>query len=150
MFGTLVNVIQKVNVLPHERYDNFIKVLDKMVEMNHHLRDECIDEKCLWPRFHADKNELVRNGTYQNVRIEKDSSSSMYQTRFAVAQSTAGVQKDPIEQCQDNVAIILTHMEDLRNEVFDSSTIDLIEKICFVTDLHSKIVDAKIVGREQR
>ena len=148
VFGTLVNIVQQVNILPHERYDNFIKVLDKMFRMISQVDDTCIGEKCVWPRYHADKNEMVKNGTYQNVEIEKDSNTSMYQTRFAVAQLSIDVQMDPIQQCQDNIVILLTRLEkDLRNEVFESSTVDLIEKIRFITDLHSLAKDVVKRGR---
>ena len=48
MFGTFVNMVQKVNVLPYERYDNSMKVLDKMAKMtNLHSHDQCNENQCL-------------------------------------------------------------------------------------------------------
>ena len=148
VFGTLVNVVQKVNILPHERYNNFVKVLDKMVKMTDQMNDVCIDDNCLWPRFHADIKELSEHELYQNVKIQRDSSSAMYQTRFAVTQTTIDLQTDPIQQSRDNVAILLKRMvTDLRNEVFEPTTIALIEKIRFMSDLHSLAKDLTKRGR---
>ncbi len=139
MFGMFVNVVQKVNVLPHERYDNSIKVLDKMAKMKSvSSHDQCKENQCLWPRYHTDVKEILENRTYQNVKIENDTSASMYQTRFAVAQNTANVQRDPIKQAQDNLQILVTRLEkDLRAEVFPKDTVELIERIRFLTDLKS-------------
>ena len=150
IFGTFVNVVQKVNVLPHERYDSSIKVLDKMAKMirliNSH--DQCNENQCLWPRLHADVTEILDNGKYQEVKIEKDRCSSMYQTRFAIAQNTANVQKDPIKQAHDNLLILITRLEkDLRADVFQKSTVELIERIRFLTDLNSLAKEVLNKGR---
>ena len=139
MFGMFVNVVQKVNVLPHERYDGAVQVLDtmgKMIKVSSH--EKCNNEDCLWPSYHKDVKEIVENGIFQNVKIDKNSSSAIYQTRFAQNAASAAVQTDPIKQTHDNLLLLLTRLEkDLRTEVFDESTVKLIEKIRFVTDLKS-------------
>ena len=104
IFGVLVNYVQKVNILPHERYDSFLKILDKMVEMKGQMDDSCEDDNCLWPRYHADRNKLIECDTYQGVEIKKDSSSAIYQTRFAAARSNATLQTDPVQQTRQNIA----------------------------------------------
>ena len=148
MFGLFVNIVQKVNVLPHERYDDSMKVLDKMARMkNLQAHDQCNANQCLWPRYHADVKEILEDGTYQKVKIERNTSESMYQTRFAVSQNSANVQMDPISQTRDNLQILLTRLEkDLRAEAFERSTIELIERIRFVTDLQSLAKDVLSKG----
>ena len=45
LFGIFVNEVQKVNVLPHERYDNALKVLDRMKDMKPHIdHDDCVEK----------------------------------------------------------------------------------------------------------
>ena len=44
MFGALVNVVQKVNILAHERYDNFVKIVDKMSLMKNQMDDVCLND----------------------------------------------------------------------------------------------------------
>ena len=82
-----------------------------------------------------DLKELIKSETYQKLKIGRNSSTVMYQTRFSVTQNQATVQKDPIKQTQDNILILLTRLEkDLGAEVFDTSTIELIERNRFLTD----------------
>jgi hypothetical protein len=89
----------------------------------------------------------METDTYQNVKIEKDSSTATYQTRFAVAQSSATVQRDPIKQTHDNILMLLTRLEkDLRAEVFNKTTVQLIERIRFVTDIKSLAKEVKQKG----
>ena len=61
-FGSFVNIIQKVDILPHERYNGAIKILAKMVKMKNQLscHEKCMENKsCLWPNYHEDKKNLT-------------------------------------------------------------------------------------------
>ena len=50
----------------------------------------------------------------------------------------AELEKDPVKQAEDNIKILITRLEkDLRKGVFPNETIELIEKIRFITDLRS-------------
>lgn len=142
MFGMFVNVVQKVNVLPHERYDSAIQVLDTMAKMKSLTpHEKCETESCLWPSYHKDVRDdrkMIENEASQNIKIDKNSSSAHYQTRFAKNAAAAGLQTDPIKQTQDNILLLVTRLEkDLRAEVFDETTVKLIEKIRLLTDLKS-------------
>ena len=65
MFGLFVNVVQKVNVLPHERYDNAIQVLDTMAKMKKlSSHEKCDNESCLWPSYHKDVKEMIENEAF--------------------------------------------------------------------------------------
>ena len=62
----------------------------------------------------------------------------MYQTRFAKNEAAAALQTDPIKQTHDNLLLLLTRLEkDLRTEVFDETTVKLIERIRFLAYLKS-------------
>ena len=140
-FGAFVNTVQKVDILPHERYDNAMKVLDKMVKVKNQIssHDRCIESgTCLWPNYHEDQSKLEENGTYQNVKVDRDRDTKLYQTRLAVGTESAELEKDPIRQAEDNVRILIAQLErDLRKEVFSKETIKVIERVRFLTDLRS-------------
>ena len=131
-----------INLVPLcERYDNAMKVLDKMVKMKNQIssHDRCIESgTCLWPNYHEDQSKLKENGTYQNVKVDRDRDTKLYQTRLAVATESAELEKDPIRQAEDNVRILIARLErDLRKEVFSKETIEVIERVRFLTDLRS-------------
>ena len=150
-FGSFVNVIQKVNVLPHERYDGAMKVLAKIAKMKNQIsnQDKCVENGiCLWPNYHEDQIKLRESGTYQNVKVEKDRDTRLYQTRLAVVAEMAEVEKDPVNQAEDNIRILVTRLEkNLREEVFSETTVESIEKIRFVTDLRSLSKEVMDKGR---
>jgi hypothetical protein len=63
LFGHAVNVLQTVNMLPHEKYDKFIAIINDLVNMVSSISDHSLcrqnpDEKCMWPDFHKDVTEL--------------------------------------------------------------------------------------------
>ena len=77
-YGKIVNVAQMVNVLPHERFDLFMKevsVLDKMAKcLTSHkncgtLVEENAKVKCLLPLLHADKESLQNKGEIRNIPV---------------------------------------------------------------------------------
>ena len=77
------------------------------------------------PNYHSDLVQLIKNGNYQNEKIEKDRPMRMYQTRLAVVAETADIEKDPLKQAEDNLRILITRLEkDLRKEVFRRNCCD--------------------------
>ena len=69
-FGKFVNVLQKIDVLPKQRYDDSMKILDEMTDMSKKIDHSTCAEiakleaikcsknpdtfpiKCVWPRYH--------------------------------------------------------------------------------------------------
>lgn len=46
-YGELINVVQKVNSLPHERFDAFLHICDKMKKMPEKIsHEECGSQSC--------------------------------------------------------------------------------------------------------
>ena len=102
-FGAFVNVIQKVNILPHERSDGDLKVLDRMAKMKSQILISCHAKclgtvVCLWKKYHDDQMKLKESGTYQTVSIENDRDTQLYQTRLAVVTEMEDLEKDPVKQ----------------------------------------------------
>ena len=113
VFGRFVNVIQKLSVLPHERYDNALKVLDHMVVMKNQIDHEaCVQTKpkphCVWPRYHEDRKTILESETYQGVSVTAQRSSTMYQTRLSTSSKDVEIQSNSVEQVQDDVTILVT------------------------------------------
>ena len=63
----MVNISQLVHLLPHERFECFMKAVDIFQRMeqslcNHRkcesLAPEGTDQKCLWPMYHKSKETL--------------------------------------------------------------------------------------------
>jgi len=123
-FGSFVNIIQKVDILPHERYDSAIKILDKMVKMKNQLscHEKCMENKsCLWPNYHEDQKKLNCNETYQNVRIDRDKDSRPYRTRLAMLTEKLEKLGNPMNQAEANIGILINRLEeDVRQKVFFS------------------------------
>ena len=75
VFGHGVNILQTVNMLPHEKYKKFmmcINVLTNMREtISDHNSEKCL-QKCLWPTYHKDVAELKNTGKYRGILIVAD------------------------------------------------------------------------------
>ena len=50
--GCFVNVMQKVDILPHERYDAAMRVLDTMTKMRAEISCHKQTGNCVWPNYH--------------------------------------------------------------------------------------------------
>ncbi len=69
-YGELVNVLQKVNSLPHERFDTFVYICNKMKNMSQRITHEKCDAKsCYWPVYHGDLKKLDNIGELDNMGV---------------------------------------------------------------------------------
>ena len=77
MFGIAINILQTVNMLPHEKYQQFnlcINAFNDMVDtISNHQGDKC-KNKCQWPTYHKDAEELLSSGKYRGIIIVEDDS----------------------------------------------------------------------------
>ena len=87
-------ILQKINILPHEKLDKFQELVTKMKEMKDNLEiSDCpcciftnsnyqleeffgdvstkgiVEEICFWPRFHNDVREAKQHKTYMNTKM---------------------------------------------------------------------------------
>eukprot|EP00112_Aurelia_sp_Birch-Aquarium-sp1_P017083 Seg3933.2 transcript_id=Seg3933.2/GoldUCD/mRNA.D3Y31 product="hypothetical protein" protein_id=Seg3933.2/GoldUCD/D3Y31 len=79
-FENGVDVLQIVNMLPHDKYDNFfekcVNKLEKMAAIAQ-IHELCLtldkhSKKCLWPAYHADIEELNATGKYRGILLIDD------------------------------------------------------------------------------
>ena len=144
-FGVLVNVCQKVDVLPYERYDEFHNVLSVMDKMALTLDDHLLCaqyKKCLWPRYHEDLKSLSDSNQYVNVDITRRGDQRAYQTRLTVNEELVDLIRDPCQLVKENIQSLINRMkEDLRKEVFDDNIKAIIEDTRVITDLKTVSVN---------
>jgi hypothetical protein len=96
VYGSISNILQIINILPHERYEMFINKLAKFRDMKNYVdledypclmvveRDEVaedikeilekeedvkeiLEEICCWPALHADTRDMLKKGKYRGV-----------------------------------------------------------------------------------
>ena len=148
-YGELVDVVQKVNSLPYERFDTFIHVCNKMKNMSERMNHEKCDAKSFsWPIYHHDIKELDDTGEYMGVPIVDDHDDEGPNVTRSLARR-ANVNK--AENVRDNVSkqvlLLITRLEkDLRDQVFSQSDKEMIEDTRLITDLKTSAVRIKLRG----
>ena len=164
MFGTLVNLCQKVNILPHERYVYFINIMFKfqiMIDTIDHKecikisRDKAVADKkdpkttkveCLWPRYHNDLIEIKESGSYRSIEIKNATCKQVYQTRQSGTENNQIV-KDPLEQAKTNILLLVKDLKKgLEENVYPQETKEVIEDCRNISDLHTFAKDISIHG----
>ena len=84
VFSHGINILQKVNILPHTKYDQFmgkcVYILKSMCENIDH--SDCLlhgAKTCFWPKLHQDLDEMTSKGTMRGIPIgqmDKDGSKT--------------------------------------------------------------------------
>ena len=156
-YGVIVNVAQKVHLLPHERLDLHnlgVGVLQSMIGclQDHEkcsqvaLPDSKV--KCLWPLNHTDKRTLAAEGKIRSLTV-----TNQQQTRAAGL--SARTRQTTVEQIlhsgEDAIAksdkqliqLVKELFKGLSNDVYDSQTIAVIEETRQVLDLPAMALKLK-------
>ena len=77
-FGVVVNILQLALLLPHERFEHFMKAVDIFQRMEQSLCDhrkreslapEGTDQKCLRPMYHKSKETLQDRNEIRSIPI---------------------------------------------------------------------------------
>ena len=73
-FSAIVCEVQKVNILPYQRFDIFQKYLKHFQLMLDQIHDHSLcqnneKKKCSWPKFHADKENILSGKFHGNINI---------------------------------------------------------------------------------
>ena len=67
-----VNLLQIVNMLPHDRFDQFtskcVDVLKSMPMYNDH--EKCAKDSCMWPLLHEDESTLKSSNKYRGINLD--------------------------------------------------------------------------------
>ena len=139
-FSAIVCYVQKVNILPFQRYDvfqDYLKHFQTMLDQigDHSLCKHNNKEKCSWPNFHKDEKNILAGKFHGNLNITSEQAENTRITRyFAKKQGDAekvevAVQKQLKRMLED----LLVELK----EVFDAEDIKWIEACRKVTDVSS-------------
>ena len=161
-------VLQKVDILPHEKYDTFKDLLAKLSKMlvsitysncpcmGLDLADkrwrEVQEELCCWPRFHEDINKGLDAGTYQGlpmgmVRPEE------YRTRAGDKVNKEWLQVDllgvvvKVEKRAEELVTFL--LERLKEKVYTIKDVEVVEKSRILLDVRSQAEKVRERGAGQ-
>ena len=154
-FGCLVNICQTVNILPHERYDKLLKVVqgfDEMARAIDHsscndsaqespslLDEEEMAEKqlCSWQNYHKDLKKVQDSGKYMGVVIDQEQYTSQFPSES----------NDVIVEVKRNLLSLASRLfKDLRNSIYKRETITVVENIRIICDLKSLAVQIHVRG----
>jgi len=97
LFEAIANTSQTVDLLPHERYDKIMKLVEQFQLMMTTCNDHSCcpnDEECHWPLYHHDLAKMKSDGTYQNVNLLQDYPKRIRQTRLAANDQTVRTAMD--------------------------------------------------------
>ena len=70
-YGKFAKACQKDTILPHERYDTTMGIIEHfstMVKCVNHV--DCPVSKCLWPRYHENSGHMEKNNKYMGTTID--------------------------------------------------------------------------------
>ena len=119
LFGEVANVCQTVDLLPHERYDKTVDIIEKFKKMTDCIKHDIFIEmsknesksklkdvetiNCLWPRYHSDLNTLQKSQKYMDHILLQNYPSKSKETRFSIQIAEARLTKDFFESIETNL-----------------------------------------------
>ena len=155
MFGIFSNTCQIVNLLPHERFDKVMKVVEKFLKMMNAIdHTSCPEKKCLWPRYHSDVTKMNEDSKYMGSTINHINIGTIRQTRFHSNHTELTI-ADGLYMVKERLKTLCWRLHhDLSNEVYDVGTVDIIENCRVVCDSRSLLLNlvrkgSVLVGLEE-
>ena len=140
VLGTALVIVQKVNYLPHERKDEFLKAVKKLDVMCECIHDHNICEstkeveKCMWPRLHAQFTDL-KQGIFKNKVLAAEQPEA---NRAGLRSEKKSTSENQVTQAVKELEKLTKSMhQKLKENVYKKDDQDFIEKIRAVTDLKS-------------
>ena len=101
-FSAMVCNLQKVNVLPHERYSQYQDRFNKMRHMMDSISDhsECASQECHWPKYHTDRENILKGkfGKLSVLSDEGEPADKVLRSYFKRPNQA----KDPFEKSTEN------------------------------------------------
>ena len=142
VFAKAVEILQKVNYLPYERMDKYLKVINQLNVMvncvkNHNLCPSTKDGvNCVWPRIHSQERDL-REGKFKN-KILAAECEEQNRTREGLRKSKKSKSENPVDEALNELQSLskVLHQK-LKDNVFNQEDQNFIEKIRSLTDTES-------------
>ena len=155
VFGHGVNILQTVDMLPHDKFDPFHSVViskfNSMVACVDH--PTCISShgsKCQWPILHLDLEEIKTLGSYRSIPIAQSYGEEIH-TRMGERRAARNVQDERqgiviVKAQQDLQKLVQRMNEDLSNHVYDESDKSMLKTLRPIIDLRSLALKVKQKG----
>ena len=106
-------------------------------------------QKCLWPRYHAYLEDLKGN-KFRKVEIKKDFEAEAFFTKLARRQRDLNLLTSPADITKANMEIFVKRVSsDIRREVFEERTVDMIVNTRNVADVKNFALSVKKQGAIQ-
>ena len=153
VFGNAVNILQTVNMLPHEKYHKFnlcINAFNDMVDtISNHQSDKC-KNKCQWQTYHKDLEKLLCSGKYRGISIVEDDSEGRREkiTRYYEKKNEEKSNQPKAQTVVEcNLIKFIQQLHDkLKNNVYDEDDVAMINKIECLANLKDTILKLKARG----
>ena len=134
-FSAMVCNLQKVNVLPHERYSQYQDRFNKMRHMMDSISDhsECASQECHWPKYHTDRENILKGkfGKLSVLSDEGEPADKVLRSYFKRPNQA----KDPFDKsAENNLKTVLKDLLDELKDVFREVDIKVIETTRPLTD----------------
>ena len=152
-YGVIVNVVQQVSLLPHQRYDKFLKEVEILKLMSESLEDHAKcnelcklsnERKCLWPLYHQATASLKEKGEICGIPIldahETVAAGLSGQTRGSSRKERTKMSVEPTPVSKQQLAKLVGRIHsDMQDEVFSP-------EIAAVIDHTRKLLDLTAVS----
>ena len=71
LFSDIVNLLQKVNILPHIKYEKFNLLILKLEDMCLTISDhyKCLKDQCNWPYLHGNHDSIVNDNIFRGISL---------------------------------------------------------------------------------
>ena len=150
-------ILQKINILPQDKYDCFKSYLDKFRAMLNSLQyDNCpceildltdkvdkelVEEVCLWPRLHQDIRAALEQGTYRDLDLGMVVEEA-YRTRACTRLNLDWLEVDlqeVVNKVLKRATELVTFVEGrLREKVYTNTEVIRVENCRRLLDLQSQ------------
>ena len=115
-YGIIINILQSVNLLPHERLAKFQSAVQRMAKMAECINHETCGESCYWPYYHqalvslSEKSEI-----HEVIVIDAHSSRASVGANTTRAQTT----QEAVNNDTDVKTMVKTQLESLVQDLSD-------------------------------
>ena len=157
--------LQKIDILPHDKYDTFKALLGKfrkMISSVHYGDCPCMvldledkkwkdvqEEVCSWPRYHTDVNIALDAGTYQGVNIGM-MRHEVYRSRAGSSINSRSLKeklKEVVEKVDKRRNELLEFIEKgLQEKVYSNHDVMEVENCRKILDVKAQAVKVKEHG----
>ena len=104
-------------------------------------------KKCFWSKYHCDLKTLTETNTYLGIEVTQGNENRTHRTRFMINEEQVDSGRNPRQLARENVQPLINRLkDDLKAEVFDEKTREIIKDTRLITDLPTFSSDLKKKG----